>query len=505
MKLLFSKKLFTIGLCTLLLIGCNSDKNNKELLGWKAGTFWSSSKVPHILLNRAIGEESNIVWSAGNHTASPLPLGAIGPEKYTQELKGIIQNTRIAEVLKEAVKEKKKVILVIGDGMGINHMSLPIYNNVAEQNKKKTYFEKIMKEGETGLVLSNPYGGIVTGSAAAATAFACGTKTHVGMVGVDHKGRKLTSILDIAEENELVTGLVTEASILDGTPGGFFANNKSRHAFQDIANQLIDEYEIEVLLGGGGEYFIPVGTQLSDQKEFGDINKSLDGKSKRKDKRNILDEFQKKGYKLVNTEDEVLALDKNNEKVVGLFSASGINAAVDRDNEKTGEPSLVQLAEKSLEILSADNKNYFVMIEAARIDWESHDNDAGAVYKAVEEVDRVLEVCYDEYKKDPENTILVFTADHETGGLGISYNHFHDRKIKEELVNGETFESSLNPLLFEEFHKLTEQKRSVYSIFKEVKSADELYKKLNKNLSYEVTREDAEIIYNALHNYRKSK
>lgn len=81
-------------------------------------------------------------------------------------------------------------------------------------------------------------------------------------------------------------------------------------------------------------------------------------------------------------------MDTNTEKVLGLFASGGLSAAIDRDDENTGEPSLVEMAQKSIQILDKDSNNFFVMIEAGRIDWEAHDNDAGAVYKAVDELNR---------------------------------------------------------------------------------------------------------------------
>ena len=113
-----------------------------DLVGYKTEPFWgNSSKRAHLLLNRILSSESHMAWSAGNHTASPVPCGSIGPKKYTDQLEGIFQNTKIAEVTQEAVKDGMNVIFVIGDGMGFNHMSLPIFMHIADK-EKETNFEK---------------------------------------------------------------------------------------------------------------------------------------------------------------------------------------------------------------------------------------------------------------------------------------------------------------------------------------------------------------------------
>ena len=143
------------------------------------------------------------------------------------------------------------------------------------------------------------------------------------------------------------------------------------------------------------------------------------------------------------------------------------------------------------------------MIEAGRIDWEAHDNDAGSVYKAGAEMNQMLKVCYDFQKKNP-NTLLVFTADHETGGLGIAYTDAKE-EYKKQLPSGDEWTSGTDPLSFPQFEKLKDQKKAVYKVFGEAKSAEELYKYVNDNSSYKITMEDAEMIFNKLHGYKKSK
>jgi len=486
-------------------IGFAQEKSD-TLFGYKANTFWSKARYPHLFMNKILGEQTNVVWSTGNHTASSVPLGAVGPEKYTSQFKGVIQNTKIAEILKQAVSENMNVILVIGDGMGINHMTLPIYKNISAKNNKETYFEKIMREGETGLVLTHPYGEIVTSSAAASTAIACGTKTLVGMVGIDSKGSRLESILDMAEKNNLVTGLITESSLTDGTPAGFYGHSSNRSAHTKLAKQLIMENDIEVLFGGGGEFFIPKSQRLSDNKNFENINPELDAVSARKDKLNLLKEAGEKGYKLISNKTGLDKISLKEKKVLGLFSARGLNAAIDRDNEKTGEPSLVELSQKGIGILSEKKTPYFLMIEAARIDWESHDNDLGAVHIAVNEMNDVLEICYNEYKKNPKKTLLVFTADHETGGLAIAYTRLpKGQRPTWDLKSGDRYEKTKNNVSFEQFLKFDKQNTSLYKIFRNAKSGIDLYNKLNNNFEFKVTKDEADILYKMISGYRKSK
>jgi len=478
------------------------DVNN---IGYKSDVFWSSNnKNAHMLLNRALSRESHISWSTGNHTASPVPCGAIGAEKYTNQLKGIIDNTDIGKVTRQAVKDGVNVILVIGDGMGFNHMSLPIYMRIAEGEKEKTYFEKIMDEGSCGIVFNNPLNGIVTGSATSATALATGYKNVLDIVSIDTNGYPIETNLELAEKLNYVTGLVTDAGITDGTPAAFYAHSYNRNLENQIAEQLSSK-NIEVIFGGGAKLFIPKGTELKDFSYFKNTLSTNEASSERNDDINVLSKFEEKGYEIISNKNDLLNLNKKTDKVLGLFNAGGMSAAIDRDFENTGEPSLIEMTEKALEILDDKNKNIFLMVEAGRIDWEAHDNDAGAVYKAVEEMNGMLKVCYD-YQKSHKNTLLIFTADHETGGLGISYTKVSkDKLFKKKLESGDVWESNTDPLFFDEFKKLKNQKRAFYRIFGEAQTIDELYKMLQDNTDYKLTYQDAEIIFNTLRGYEKGK
>lgn len=487
----------------LFLFSITSAQQNSDA-GYKAEVFWSAAnKQAHLLLNRALSGQTHITWSTGNHTASPVPCGAIGPEKYTAKLRGLLQNTEINDVVKEAIKDNVNVIMVIGDGMGFNHMSLPVYVRIAEGKKEKTMFEKIMDEGAAGVVMTNPVNGLVTCSAAAGTALATGSKTMLEMIGEDSSGAHIESALVLAEKQGFVTGLVTDALITDATPAAFYAHMYNRNLENEIAEQLLNS-NIEVIFGGGASHFIPQSKTLGETGYFSnDYYKNA--ASDRQDEKDLLREFETKGYKIVSGKRDVTAIDKNTDKVLGLFAPGGISPAIDRDEEETGEPSLVGLSQKALELLGGRSKNFFVMIEAGRIDWEAHDNDAGAVYKAVEEMNEILNVCYN-FRNNNKETLIVFTADHETGGLGISYTKTDkDNLFKKTLASGDKWTSDTDPLFFSQFLKLKNQKKSYYKILSTAKSPEELLENVNSNMDYRITAEDATVIFNTLHGYKKAK
>ena len=408
-------------LLTLLFLWLIIAPGKGDTIALDDNPFWiSSSKRAHMMLNKALSKETHIAWGTGNHTASPIPTGAVGPQKYTNKLNGLIHNTDIGKVSHQAIKDGMNVILVIGDGMGINHMSLPIYMRIAENSIEKTYFEKILNEGSCGITLNNPVGGLVAGSATSATSIATGVQSYLEVVSVDTNGFSIQTSLELAKESNYSTAIITDAGITDGTPAAFYAHSYNRDLENSIVEQLINT-KIDIIFGGGAKRFIPNGTMVKDYKYFSDSDSRFNANSARKDDKNLLTEFEDNGYKIISNKTDLLNLDDNTDRVLGLFAPGGLSAAIDRDDEETGEPSLVNMAEKTIKILKNKKRNYFMMIEAGRIDWEAHDNDAGAVYRAMEEMNDILKVCYDEYRKGKKNTLLIFTADHETGGLSISY------------------------------------------------------------------------------------
>ncbi|MBP7461748.1 MAG: alkaline phosphatase, partial [Candidatus Delongbacteria bacterium] len=322
-------------LCAIgLLINCSKKEKTGDQLFWSAGN--KASKM----LNQVLADSLQVTWSTGAHTSAPIPIGAIGPEEYTRQLQGVHQNTDFFPVINQALANRVRVIVVIGDGLGFSHMAFLLYRNIALQNPNRTFFERIMNEGVTGMCLNNQYGQIVTGSSEAATSIASGKKSRSGMVGLDADGYPTETMLDIAEKKQIPTGLITDTRLTHATPAGFFANIMDRGKETEIARQLAEEYEIEVLMGGGAAYFLPESTQVTDDSGFSGLNPELNCRSKRKDKLNLIQMMKDKGYAVVCTKTEHNRLDQQTDKMLGLFAGSEMNATIDRDDENTGEPSI---------------------------------------------------------------------------------------------------------------------------------------------------------------------
>ncbi len=287
------------------------------------------------------------------------------------------QNKAIEDV---QTKKPKNIILLIGDGMGTAQIYAGLTANKGWLNIERCPFIGFHKNQS-----SNEY---VTDSGAGATAFATGQKTYNTAIGVDSMGKPRTTILEIASKNYLATGLVVTCNITDATPAAFIAHQPKRSMMEEIANDFLTT-DVDVLIGGGRKYF-----------------------SKRKDGKNLLDSFVKKGYKVLDTMSEVVKV--KNGKLAGFI------AEVDPPKISNGRGNqLVLSTNTALQILSNNQKGFFLMIEGSQIDWGGHANDADYVIKEMIDFDKAVGAALDFAEKDG-NTLVIITADHETGGLALT-------------------------------------------------------------------------------------
>jgi alkaline phosphatase len=276
-------------------------------------------------------------------------------------------------------QEVKNIILMIGDGMGLAqvHAAYLANNNTLTM----TEFRHI------GLQKTSSANRFTTCSAAASTALASGVKTNRRYIGLDPEGNPVKTILDYAEEKGLATGLVATASITHATPAGFIANQIDRYMYEEIALDFLSS-DIDVFIGGGRNHF-----------------------NKRKDGRDLLVELTQKGYKVVFTMDEVLQV--NSGKLAGLIDT----LRPPRYSEGRGD-MLPNATVAAINLLSQNEKGFFLMIEGAQIDNGGHDKDADYIIQETLDFDRAVAKAYEFAKKDGK-TLLIVTADHETSGMAL--------------------------------------------------------------------------------------
>ncbi len=275
----------------------------------------------------------------------------------------------------------RRIVLFIGDGVGVGYWTAALLqaDSLAIRN-----FPVV------GLVDTRADPEIVTDSAASASAFATGVSTCNGTISTDAGGRELRTVLELAEERGLATGLVVTCALTHATPAAFAAHVPRRSMQNEIAEQMAAQ-DIEVLLGGGRRYFerAPGGGPT------------------------LLEQMRER-YTWAGTAAEFHALDLERvDRLLGLFAAEHPPAAAER------EPELGELTAAALSVLDHDPDGFFLMVEGSQPDWLGHDN-AGLddVVAEMLDFDRAIAVGLAYARTHPETLILV-TADHETGGLAV--------------------------------------------------------------------------------------
>ena len=309
----------------------------------------------------------------------------------------------------------KNVIYLIGDGMGFGAVSTLLLSE-----DEQTGFEMAPVIGIQETCSANNY---VTDSAAGGTALATGTRTNNGYVGADPDGNQLTSVLRKAQTYGMKTGIVVNTTLTEATPGAFYGGVTSRKFVYDIAKQFT-ESEVDLAIGGGLDHFVG-----------------------RPDSLDLTATLIEKGYDVYLNWETVL--ETESDKFVGILPLYDLHrreenngtasaaegqevclaaqmAALNEDasREHLSEPTvyLEKATAKALDVLSRNNKNgFFLMIESAIIDGYGHNNDGDGMVVEMQEFNRTLRQMIEYVNQHPE-TLLVVTADHETGGTGVYYN-----------------------------------------------------------------------------------
>lgn len=279
----------------------------------------------------------------------------------------------------------KNIIFVIGDGTGLAQLASGQLNLVGPDG-----LLHIQTMPVTGLVKTHSADNLITDSASSATAYSCGVKTNNGMIGQLPDGRACKTILEMAEEKGLSTGIIATSTITHATPASYASHVVSRGMQAEIAEQYLDS-NAEIILGGGLDYFVPSTADESSREDDLDITKM----------------FVEKGYDFVQTLAELNS--SNGDQILGLFSNSGMPS-------ENRTPTLAEMTSKALDVLSTNDSGFFLMVEGSQIDWAGHGNDADYLLREVKDFDAAIEKILNFAKEDGE-TLVVITADHETGGM----------------------------------------------------------------------------------------
>lgn len=306
-------------------------------------------------------------------------------------------------VAANAQKKVKNVVFMIGDGMGV-------CQTYAAQTQKGNL--SIFKMPYIGLVRTNSANNYITDSAAAGTALSSGVKTKNGMLGCTPDTIPSKSIMEVAKKNGMATGIGVTCSVTHATPAAYYAHQPNREMHEEIALDFLAS-DIDICIGGGREFF-----------------------ENRKDKQNLTKTLKTNGYKVIYNINELNG-DKN-EKILGLLADEHLPMM-----SKGRGDILPRSTEFILNQLDKDNNNgFFVMIEGSQIDWGGHANDQEYIINEVVDFDNAVKKAID-FAKNDGNTLVIVTADHETGGFTLIGG---DIEKKEVIGNFSTGNHSATPV-----------------------------------------------------------
>lgn len=283
--------------------------------------------------------------------------------------------------------QPRNIILMIGDGMGVSQVT------AGRTVKGRLALEKFP---HIGLLLTHAHGDdYVTDSGSAATALSAGVTTRNRMIAVGPDSSVVETVLERARTRGMQTGLVAVCNITHATPASFAAHVPSRYMQFEIAEQMAVS-GTDILLGSGWGWFLPAG----------------DG-GRRKDGRNLLADMQREGYTVVLSDSAFRQLaDRPSRRLIGLFAENHVGKVGER------RPSLEELTRYAITNLSAGPKGFFLMVEGSQIDWASHDKLSDDAAAEMVDLDNAVEVAL-QFADDHPGTLIVVTADHETGGYAL--------------------------------------------------------------------------------------
>jgi alkaline phosphatase len=327
----------------------------------------------------------------------PIPEGSIADKdaflETLPEGKPLVQKELIP------VKNKaKNIILLISDGMSLTQVSS--YRLLKGGPNERIAVDTFPV---SGIVLTHSKDAIVTDSASSATAFSTGKKTNNGALGLDQDNKILENFTEKIDKYGYVSSLISTSEITHATPAAYASHVDLRWKTDEISLQMMDS-DVMTILGGGRHFFIP--------EEMG---------GKRSDEVNLLEEIES-SHTILTKKSDMDSFDHSNKgKVVGLFADEALRDAETPDNhslEPTSSEMLEFALKRSEKFTSKGCKGFFVMVEGSQVDWAGHANNLDYLKREMQDFDEAVKTALD-FAKNNQETLVIATADHETGGLLI--------------------------------------------------------------------------------------
>jgi alkaline phosphatase len=287
-----------------------------------------------------------------------------------------------------ASKKPKNIILMIGDGMGLSEISSSLFFNEKSSN--------FLRFNTIGLSMTSSSKELITDSSAGATAFASGIKTYNGAIGVDTDMKPAETIVEHVSKNNVATGLVVTSSVVHASPAAFYAHQESRRMYEEIAADLVKS-DIDFFAGGGLQFF-----------------------NKRSDSIDLVAQLQQHNFE-VHTQSLPKKISEKKQAI--LLAEDGMPKISENRGEFLTNATMLAIGQ-----LSKNSNGFFLVVEGSQIDWGGHNNDADYLIKELIDFDKTIGAVLDFAKVNGE-TLVIVTADHETGGFSLSAEKGNYNKI----------------------------------------------------------------------------
>lgn len=343
-----------------------------------------------------------------------------------------------------AQQTPKYVFYFIGDGMGMNQVNGTETYMAAQEGRIGT---KPLLFGDfpcTAFATTYSASNGITDSAAGGTALATGEKTYNGCLGLlPDSTTAVTSVAVWAKEAGAAVGITTSVSVDHATPASFYAHQKDRGMYYEVGKDLVSS-NFEFF--GGSDFLKP----------------------ERKNEKSIYTLAQEGGYTISRGYKDYLKKSKQADKMILLqteaaskVDRTAIPYAIDR---KKGDMTLQEITRAAINFLYKKNpEKFFLMVEGGKIDWACHDNDAATIFEEIIDMDNAVRVAYEFYCQHPDETLIIITADHETGGIGLGNSDYTQKSdlLKYQRMSAPEYSKHLRELIKKQGEKIT------YDIVKE--------------------------------------
>ncbi|RZS98057.1 alkaline phosphatase [Cecembia calidifontis] len=365
----------------------------------------------------------------------------------------------------------KNIIFLVSDGMSSGTMNMADILMRHKYGKPSTwinlYETNMVKRALMDTASANSF---ITDSAAAGSAWGGGMRVRNGALNIGPKGERPVPILQKFKSMGKAVGCVTSVQITHATPASFCVNNGSRNAMPEIAEDYL-KLRFDVMLGGGANYFSP---------------------EKRADQRDLFEAYRQTGFDLVRNSEE-LKKTKGDKPIMGIFAEEGLPYAIDRINDanlRQTVPSLAEMTQKAIELLSKNPNGFVMQVEGGKVDWAAHGNDAPALLYDQLDFDESVKVAMD-FAQNNKDTLVIITTDHGNSNPGLFYGNQANKnfeRLYETKASNEWILNQINPdfsaekvrEIFMEYQQIPLKKEEAEVILESYKvGADGLYNPAN--------------------------